>query len=168
MDLDYGYHICATGGSLPYGDECAACQVWHDRMCTDGFDGWLDRTLLYAISHHPKQEFTAGAIREFSAILVESGADEPRFLWIVRLAAEPELKRPARWAAIRGWHDYTGWDCRSGLLAEFYATEADAFRTLIDWEREALQEATSTWGTAPAPRGLTESPDAIAGVGRVG
>jgi hypothetical protein len=60
------------------------------------------------------------------------GSDEPNFTWIVRLKSNT-------WLAVRGWHDFTGWDCQSGLSAERYKTKKDAMRTLVDWERVILE-----------------------------
>lgn len=39
-----------------------------------------------------------------------SGADsgEPTFFALVELTGE-------RWAAVEGWHDFTGWDCQAGV-----------------------------------------------------
>lgn len=36
------------------------------------------------------------------------GTDEPRYAFIVRL-------KTGEFLVAEGWHDYTGWDCQSGL-----------------------------------------------------
>lgn len=149
MKIDSPYHLCGRGLMYPGDPECPDCNIVVDTHLEAG-GVWLCHTLLYAYSHHP-QEWKFHEVREVSLSL-DSGEDEPSFTWIVGLA-------DGRWLAVRGWHDYTGWDCRSALTTETYATEEAAFRTLVDWEREQLQGATESW---LAPTGGFEVPPELA------
>jgi hypothetical protein len=47
-----------------------------------------------------------------------NGEDEPRFAWVV--------ETDTGFAFVEGWHDYTGWDCQSGIDVHEYETERDA------------------------------------------
>lgn len=59
--------------------------------------------------------------------------DEPDYTWILGM-------KSGEWYAVRGWHDYTGWDCQSGLSTEKYKTREEAFATLVDWERDIVEK----------------------------
>lgn len=59
--------------------------------------------------------------------------DEPDYTWILEM-------KSGEWFAARGWHDYTGWDCQSGLTTEKYKTKEEAFATLVDWERDIVEK----------------------------
>jgi len=104
------------------------CQVLHDQLLSRGITdlGGLDT----ALEHHPQK----WGLRDLVAlpVVINDGNDEPHFTWVVGLA-------DGRWAAVRGWHDYTGWDCQSDLLTEWYPSEDAAMRTLVDWERDAVE-----------------------------
>lgn len=114
------------GKTSCYDHPCAPCAVINDALLSRGVT--VDEDLDTALSHHP-QPWGFLDLAEV-ALAIDNGSDEPNFTWVVRLI-------DGRWAAVRGWHDYTGWDCQSGLKTEWYATKDDAFRTLVDWERAA-------------------------------
>lgn len=112
------------------GGACAPCEVVNDELLGRGVT--IDEDLLSGLREHP-QSWGPRDIAEV-ALAIDDGNDEPNFTWILRLT-------DGRWAAVRGWHDYTGWDCQSGLRTEWYATKDEAFRTLVDWERSAMEAA---------------------------
>jgi hypothetical protein len=43
------------------------------------------------------------------------------FAWLLKL-------KNSKWATVLGWHDYTGWDCQSGLEMKTFDTKWDAIR----------------------------------------
>lgn len=106
---------------------CSACDVVQDTLLERGVTelGALTAALFY----HP-QKWKLRDVKEVP-VVVDDGSDEPNFTWVIGFM-------DGRWAAVRGWHDYTGWDCKSDLSTEWYATKDDAMRALVDWEREAM------------------------------
>lgn len=92
-----------------------------------------DWNLECALREHP--QFWSLSDVETVALAVDNSdeKDEPDYTWILKL-------KGGQWLAVRGWHDYTGWDCQSGLTTEKYASESDAFRTLVDWERDVMEK----------------------------
>lgn len=119
-------------GKSCYESECTECAVVADALEERGVVP--DYNLQTGLAYNP-QPWSLVNLAEI-ALAIDDGNDEPQYTWIVRLM-------DGRWAAVRGWHDYTwpwldcGWDCQSGLRTEWYATKDDAMRTLVDWERAA-------------------------------
>ncbi len=109
--------------------------------------------LSYGFSNHT-QPITLDDIERVT-LGISDDSDEPNFTWVVKLR-EGSYSPPGGvfrwkvgrktltatagpWAALRGWHDYTGWDCVSGLTIEFYPTEEAALNTLVEWERDEVE-----------------------------
>ncbi len=92
----------------------------------------IPSSLLDGYQHNTQTDWTFKDLKTV-ALDIDDGNDETSYTWIVEMM-------DGRWAAIRGWHDYTGWDCRSGLTTEWYKTKEDAFRTLVDWERDEVDK----------------------------
>lgn len=135
--------LCNPSRSYRFSHEvpCTECEVVNDLLLGRGVT--MDESLLSGLAHHPQ----GWEPRDIAAlpVAIDNGSDEPSFTWVLQLV-------DGRWAAVRGWHDYTGWDCQSGLRTEWYATEDDAMRTLVDWERDAVDAARAkASGTPPAP-----------------
>lgn len=72
------------------------------------------------LSNHPQKTFNFEDIHSVEAYWT-NGEDEPSFAWLLKL-------RDGYWVAATGGHDYTGWDCRSGLETSVHATKEDAIR----------------------------------------
>ena len=122
-------HLCGVTGWR--NGDCVPCRACWDRLLERGLgEKLLASALLTALSHHP-QDWQVHDLEEL-VVDIDNGSDEPSFTWV--------LKAGGQWMAVRGWHDYTGWDCQSGLRTEKYATKEDALRTLVDWEREAIEQ----------------------------
>lgn len=109
-------------------DPCAACLVVGDLLEDRGIKE-LPSGLMSGYGYHP-QEWGFRELEEI-ALDINDGSDETNYTWILKIAG--------RWAAVRGWHDYTGWDCQSALKTEWYESKDAAFRTLVDWERELIE-----------------------------
>ena len=63
----------------------------------------------------------------------EHGADEPTFARLVKL-------KDGRFAAVSGWHDYTGWDCQSGVTVDHVAgTLGECVPFLVDDPRREYE-----------------------------
>lgn len=62
------------------------------------------------------------------------GQDEPTFAWIVEFS-------DGGFAFVDGWHDYTGWDCQSGIEFHVAATLDEAMRLAPDDPRRAWEES---------------------------
>lgn len=79
----------------------------------DGPRDWRSDDLFYALSNNPIEGV---AIDSVEGILAElPGAnDEIDWHWIIRLL--PDGDGVARYAYIDAWCDYSGWDCRSGIV----------------------------------------------------
>lgn len=109
-----------------YENDCAKCAVIRDHLLTHGIAELF--SLNVGLSYHPQE----WSLRDLVSLPVgvDDGSDEPNFTWVVGL-------KDGRWAAVRGWHDYTGWDCQSGMRTEWYPTKDAALATLVDWERAA-------------------------------
>lgn len=88
----------------------------HSALANNGQDWVLDDVASIALSIDNSDE-----------------KDEPDYTWILEM-------KTGEWFAVRGWHDYTGWDCQSGLRTEKYKTKEEAFATLVDWERDIVEK----------------------------
>jgi len=127
-------------------DPCDTCKVQEDLLMERGV---LDKIsdLIYG-SHYNNNlqpwDFTDIVKVPLS---INDGSDETNFTWIIKFE-KPQDQGPKAikgqekylWAVVRGGHDYTGWDCQSGIYTEWYATKDDCFATLVDWEREVIGE----------------------------
>lgn len=122
------YSLCGDCSGF---EDCAGCVVVNDALLERGI---TDLAHLDAALHYHRQDWSLRDLAEMP-VAIDNGSDEPCFTWVVGLL-------DGRWAAVRGWHDFTGWDCQSGLKTEWYATKDDALRTLVDWERDALDRIT--------------------------
>lgn len=69
------------------------------------------------MSYH-SQAFGMADVAEVEAYWTDD-ADEPSFAWLLRL-------NDGRYVSASGWHDYTGWDCQSGLSCKVYDDREDA------------------------------------------
>ncbi len=108
-------------------ESCCECAVINDMLEERGVV--VPGDLLYGVRYNSQDDWGFKDLEEV-ALDIRSDSDEPSFTWILKLAG--------RWAAVRGWHDYTGWDCQSGLRTEWYESKEAAFRTLVDWERDVI------------------------------
>ena len=62
------------------------------------------------------------------------GQDEPHYSWLVKF-------KDGRFALVEGWHDYTGWDCQSGVeVCHVGESEAECAGYLTDDPRRAYAE----------------------------
>jgi hypothetical protein len=129
------HHVCPDRGDYRY-EDCFACRVVWDMLLERGVVAkLLKSSLLTALGYHPQEEWRAMDLEEI-VVDIDNGSDEPSFTWV--------LKAKGKWMAVRGWHDYTGWDCQSGLSTETYPSKEEALRTLVDWEREELSRRTES------------------------
>lgn len=88
--------------------------------------------LAYACYYHPTTldiETVATVHRYWT-----DGADEPAFAWAVEMD-------DGTFAFVSGWHDFTGWDCRSGLEVFPAASLAEAIRLAPDDPRREWEGA---------------------------
>lgn len=76
--------------------------------------------LASGIEYNQPQPITMDDVADVEAYWTD-GNDEPEFAWLLRLG-------DGRYAAGSGGHDYTGWDCQSGLVLTVYATRDEAIR----------------------------------------
>jgi len=120
-------HVCAHRPSWGGADDCAACHVTWDALSERGVS--IPADLLYGLSEHP-QSWSLGDIKKIH-VDVDDNTDEPNFTWVLEFVGGVV-------EVVRGWHDYTGWDCQSGLKTENYPSLRAALDSLVDWEREAL------------------------------
>lgn len=84
--------------------------------------------------------FGPDAVAEVLAFAVEGyDSGEPSFYATVRLS-------DGRFAALEAWHDYTGWDCRSGATWTIAKDRSDLDRWAVsDQMRRALAAAEDGW-----------------------
>lgn len=100
--------------------------TWEER---EEYGKRLSYSLVSGLGENPQDGF---GVEDISSIEAEwtDGSDEPNFAWLLRL-------NDGRFVAATGWHDYTGWDCQSGLTTSIHATRDEAIRfglTLNDRE----------------------------------
>lgn len=67
----------------------------------------------------------------------EEGADEPHFAWVLEAAPREPVTAFGQvavvWMLVTGWHDFTGWDCHSGIeVIGEYGTELEAIQAAGD------------------------------------
>lgn len=84
--------------------------------------------LEYAMEYNP-QPFTIQDVKAIRAYILGE-PDEGSWEWVV------ELFDGSMWY-LTGWCDYTGWDCRSDLVATKMENAADLFRTIRNLSRDA-------------------------------
>lgn len=70
--------------------------------------------------HNPQAGY---GVEDIEAVEAEwtDGRDEPQFAWLFKL-------KDGRYVAASGGHDYTGWDCQSGLGSSIHPTREEAIR----------------------------------------
>lgn len=78
----------------------------------------LDYDIRAALEHNPQPGLSVDDIEAVEASWT-NGEDEPSFAWLWRL-------KDGRYVAATGGHDYTGWDCQSGLETSIHATREEA------------------------------------------
>lgn len=86
----------------------------------------IDFALEECLDYHPQDEFDLAAIEQVLAVR-EGERDGEFWYWVLRL-------RDGRYAALSGWCDYTGWDCRSGAESSLHATALGAALSVDDNE----------------------------------
>lgn len=76
----------------------------------------FDYNLRAAFEYNPQKDV---GIEDVEKVVAEwdDGADEPSFVWLLK------LKGKKGWAVARGSHDYTGWDCQSCLDVTVWPTK---------------------------------------------
>lgn len=88
-------------------------------------------TLEWALTYYPEFHGVAGAFVERFAItdvarITHHFGSWPEG-WDGDFAGVGELK-DGRWFGWEGWHDSTGWDCRSSAVFVVVGSQADAIR----------------------------------------
>lgn len=116
------------GRTWEYLAHCSDCRALVESLSAGGVTDL--NGLPTALTYNP-QDWTLWDVAALP-VAIDDGTDEPNYTYVVGL-------KDGRWAAVRGWHDYTGWDCKSDLCTEWYATKDDAIRTLVDWERTEVE-----------------------------
>lgn len=91
-----------------------------------------DCSFAYGCSHNSKGKLVAAT--KMVHFGWTNGSDEPSFEWLVEL-------HDGRFLHVEGWHDYTGWDCQSGVsVCAVGATLAEVAAHLTDDPRRVYAE----------------------------
>lgn len=90
----------------------------------DAVKKWALSELASGIEYNQPQPITIDDVEDVEAYWTD-GNDEPEFVWLLRL-------KDGRYAAGSGGHDYTGWDCQSGLSVTVHDTRDEAIRFGLD------------------------------------
>lgn len=101
---------------LPTTDEWSE-HDWHEVMG----NGYIEVDVRDVGGGPSEWRPTLEEVVKVHAMAVKNYADgEPTYYALIELTG-------GRWAAVEGWHDYTGWDCQAGCTWNVASTRDDAW-----------------------------------------
>jgi len=94
----------------------------------------VDNDVESALKYNPQDGFKVTDIKKvWAAVNNYEKSDYPDYVWIIEFF-KPTGPSEETFALLQGWHDYSGWDCQSGVNVDFTSTPRQAVG-LLDKEK---------------------------------